>query len=436
MLILPVLHGHEARAEQPYQIDWSMQFGTATYDTASGVVVDDTGHVYLSGWGGRNLFGAGTLDIQGYLVKLDPTGSVIWQRQTDRLNRAVARDSQGNIYTGGGTADGFYLDSAAEDSDAFLTKYDSLGNELWDRQFGHTAFHDNVYSIGLDPSDNVYLAGNTNSYWVWTDADNLYFGDGFIKKYDPAGAELWYHPTSTTASGNGVTVDHNGHAFMAGTTGGDLAGTNENPNYDDTFLIKYDSAGVEQWAEQYGTPGWESGGHVTVDDMGNSYLLGRTNGSLGGPTLGEFDVFLKKIDPTGTELWSRQIGTTSRDGSGDVAIDSQGNVFITGWTAGSLAAQNMGWEDLFLMKLDPLGNELWSYQIGSNGTESATSLAIDAQDNVYISGQTLGDLAGVNEGNADAFLIKFAVPEPATLALLAVGGFIAGVRRPGAGCWS
>ncbi|MEZ6192469.1 MAG: SBBP repeat-containing protein [Phycisphaerales bacterium] len=154
-----------------------------------------------------------------------------------------------------------------------------------------------------------------------------------------------------------------------------------------------------------------------------------TNGSLGGPELGGFDVFLKKIDPSGAELWSRQIGTSSRDGPGDVAIDSRGNIFVTGWTAGHLAAQNAGEVDLFLMKLDPSGNEVWSYQIGTDERDVGSSLAIDSQDNIYLSGTTLSDFAGEHQGDYDIFLIKFTVPEPTSMILFASGGLLIGFRR-------
>ncbi|MEZ6192471.1 MAG: SBBP repeat-containing protein [Phycisphaerales bacterium] len=74
VLLLLMLRSHEVRAEQPYQIEWSLQFGSSDYDTVEDLVVDNDGNAYICGWGVGNLFGAATSEKSGYLVKLDPSG--------------------------------------------------------------------------------------------------------------------------------------------------------------------------------------------------------------------------------------------------------------------------------------------------------------------------------------------------------------------------
>ncbi|MEZ6192470.1 MAG: SBBP repeat-containing protein [Phycisphaerales bacterium] len=180
---------------------------------------------------------------------------MLWHRQADMRNRAIALDSHGNIYTGGSTSSGLYADKPFERSDAVVIKYGPQGDELWGRQFGDTYFYDSVNSIALDGSDNVYVGGYTmgDSYNVRDDA--------YLMKYDPSGVKLWYKQIDSNAgdSGNDVVIDHDGNAYLSGTTYGDLAGINENHNYKDTYLIKHDTAGDRLWAKQYGTPIWEEG---------------------------------------------------------------------------------------------------------------------------------------------------------------------------------
>lgn len=183
-----------------------------------------------------------------------------------------------------------------------------------------------------------------------------------------------------------------------------------------------------EWAAQIGTAQSDQSGSVTVDGWGNIYISGLTRGSLGGPNAGASDAFLAKFDASGNVLWSRQIGTSSTDPSRSVAVDTAGNAYITGTTEGSLGGPNAGASGAFLTKFDPFGNVLWTHQFGTVDTDQSFSVAVDGTGNVYSSGFTDGSLGGPNAGDFDAFLVKFAVPEPASITLLALGG-LAMLRR-------
>ena len=136
---------------------------------------------------------------------------------------------------------------------------------------------------------------------------------------------------------------------------------------------------------------------VTVDSSGNIYISGGTYGSLDGTNAGSVDAFLTKFDTSGNELWTEQLGTAYTDGSNAVATDSAGNVYISGITAGDLGGTNAGANDAFLTKYDASGNLQWSRQIGTISDDRSYSVAVDSSGNIFISGFTRGDLNGGNE---------------------------------------
>ena len=119
------------------------------------------------------------------------------------------------------------------------------------------------------------------------------------------------------------------------------------------------------------------------------------------------------------------MGTSSDEYSEGVALDADGNIFITGWTWGDLDGQtNAGEDDAFLSKYDTSGSLLWTRLLGTTSYDVGRGgVAADADGNIFISGTTGGDLDGQTNagGPYDAFVAKFVVPEPATLALLLLG---------------
>jgi hypothetical protein len=175
----------------------------------------------------------------------------------------------------------------------------------------------------------------------------------------------------------------------------------------DAWIAKYDAEGTQLWTRQFGTPAGDGNYAVATDEMGNVYTSGYTLGSLASPNAGGLDAFITKYDAEGNLLWTRQLGTAGRDGGRGVSVDGLGNVYVSGSTEGSLGGPSAGRSDAFVAKYDAVGNLRWLHQFGTTGDDPGENISADGLGNVYLSGYTNADLGGPNAGGNDAFLAKF-----------------------------
>jgi hypothetical protein len=147
---------------------------------------------------------------------------------------------------------------------------------------------------------------------------------------------------------------------------------------------------------------------VAVDRDGNVFVTGGTTGSLGAANLGDFDSVLIKYDVSGTVAWVRQLGTPLYDYSRDVAVDPQGNATIAGYTAGNMTGPNSGINDIFVARYAPDGTLLWVAQVGGPGDDQAWDLAVDDAGNTVIAVQTTGALPGqTSAGGQDYAIVRY-----------------------------
>jgi hypothetical protein len=161
------------------------------------------------------------------------------------------------------------------------------------------------------------------------------------------------------------------------------------------------------WIRQLGVPGDDQSHGVSADGLGNVYIAGTTAGSLGGPSAGGVDAFISKYNAAGNLLWTRQLGTTAGDGSFGVSADALGNVYISGQTSGNLGGPSSGADDAFVTKYDAAGNLKWTRQLGSSAVDSGNAISADGLGNVFVAGGTSGSLGGAIAGSEDAFVGKY-----------------------------
>ena len=213
--------------------------------------------------------------------------------------------------------------------------------------------------------------------------------------------------TSGNDEAHGVAVDSLGNVYVAGYTDGTLPGQTS-AGGSDVFVRKYDNSGNVVWTRQFGTSP-NHGEHpngIAVDSQGNVYVAGETAGTFSGQTsAGLTDAFVSKLDSSGNVLWTRQFGTSGIDYANEVAVDSLGNVYVAGLNNQTNApGQTSG--DAFVSKLDSSGNVLWTSQFGSSRV-AAYKAAVDISGNIFVSGETNSAFPGQTyAGGSDAFVSK------------------------------
>lgn len=321
---------------------------------------------------------------------------------------SISADPDGDVYIAGGTNGSLAADNAGL-RDNFVVKYDDEGNELFSQQFGTSDF-DTIYGIDTDNEGNYYVTGVTGGDLAGDkQATDL---DTFVAKYDGEGNQAWIRQIGQNVVFNAfnIAVDKEiGDVFISGA---DVQETLE----DNTFIIKYDTDGNQQWVVEEGTEGllsFDESYGLTVADSGSVYTTGWTSEELddsneGVSNAGLYDNWLAKYDnETGEAEWVRQYGTPDYEWAWDVQTDSSESVYTTGWTMGDLAGENAGSADAYLTKFDQQGELLWAEQFGDAGDDIAYSLYIDQSDSIFVAGYTDGDLDGENAGSYDAWVAKY-----------------------------
>ncbi len=218
----------------------------------------------------------------------------------------------------------------------------------------------------------------------------------------------WVKQLGTTANewSYNLARDKNNNIYITGFTQGDLAGSN-NGKWD-VVLAKYSSEGDRLWTKQIATPEDDYSYDTTTDKQGNVYITGYTEGKLGETGGNSQDAWVAKYNKNGEEIWIEQLdGGFASDYANAVATDNRGNVYITGETWGNLGGNNLGEGDIWVAKYNKKGNKLWVQQFGTSAKDVANEIALDKQGNIYLVGNTSGSLGNSYlGGNADIFVTK------------------------------
>jgi hypothetical protein len=196
---------------------------------------------------------------------------------------------------------------------------------------------------------------------------------------------------------------HRRDAYVIGSTEGTLP-EQARAGSSDAFLRKYTANGEEVWTRQFGTAAHEQALATAVDDTG-VVVAGVTEGALPTHTsAGHRDVYVRKYDLQGNELWTRQLGSPGEDRPADIVLDTTG-VYVLLTTEDSRPPWGSA---VALQKLDPHGNPLWVRQFGTSASERAVTMLVDPAG-VYIGTMASGTSEATTGYFREGFLRKFDV---------------------------
>ncbi len=191
----------------------------------------------------------------------------------------------------------------------------------------------------------------------------------------------------------------------------------------DIFLAKFDPTGQHIWSKRYGDAGYEQRALVATDAAGNIYVAGLFTSTIdfGSGTLtgkGVTDIYLAKLDSSGNAIWSKSFGDAGDQRVNALAVNSAGNIAITGMYQGTLnfggstltANSGSSW-DFYVASFTSAGTHVFSKSVGDVNEQRGDAIAVDSAGNVICGGAFTGTVdfgAGtLTASDRDTFLVAY-----------------------------
>jgi hypothetical protein len=424
-------------------------------DEAWAVTVDNQGNRYVTGFHSLDItFGSFFLPGNGinniFVAKQSPDGTWLWALNNTGYGNGrgtdIAVDNEGYVYVCGYFedltvfGDAILLNSAGG-MDGFILRLYPTGSPVWVAQVGGP-LRDECIGVDVDSLGYVYATGYFESTsWFSTDYDmfsrtSTGERDVFITKIEPWGVFDWITQAGGPNDdiGMSVAIDASGNSYVTGTFWGNptfgTTTTLTNTGYWDSFVAKVSPTGNWLWAKQSVSAASEWGYDIAVDGSANVYItgsyelditLGTTILSTGGLINKNF--YTAKLDTNGNWLWAVGAGGSGQDWAYSLAVDTGGNVYLTGnfdstdAAFGSTVLISQGWADVFVAMLNTSGVWQWAVRAGGSGSEWSHSIALDTAGHMFVTGcfdgpVTFGSTALSNLGAYDIFIAQLSIYNP------------------------
>jgi gliding motility-associated-like protein len=420
------------------RLEWATYHGGTGEDVFRDMAIDKTGHLYVIGStqsaagiatpGSFQNSLAGMSDV--YVAKYTTDGALVWSTyfggQFDDFGQSIALDTQGNIFitgitssqTGIASPGAFQTTNNGGFADAFVAKFDTDGNRVWSTYFGGN-MDERSNSITIDDDGNVTIIGwtNSNSSIASPGAFQTTFQgqeDIYLAQFDNNGLRRWatYYGDIGYDIGLQVDADASNNLVISGWTsstanfstavafqtvyGGGTA---------DAFIARFSQNGSRLWCSYYGGSFDEYGDALLVAENGDIYLAGPCNSpdaiSTAGthqPVIGGgFDAFVARFNASGSRTWGSYYGGPNDDVAYGLALDGEQNLYLTGYTrsASAIATVNAhqttpgGDWDAYLVRMTNMGMRQWATYFGGSGLDQSLGVEVDSSGYVYISGLTV-----------------------------------------------
>lgn len=352
------------------QTQFSLTVGGTDYDIAYSIIQTQDGGYVLGGISTP----PGTFDHKMYAVKINSSGSILWSRTVDkRWATSMTQDANGGIVFSSLTFGSF-----GEGTGICIMELDSSGELQWSGL---------VPSDGNSPTD---IKRTLDGGFLLTGSTSKLFSDAYIAKFDSSKYLEW---AKSIGGGNidacySITESTNGGCAAAGITVSFAQGPS------DMYIVKLDSSGQLQWNRAIGGPGGDYAHSITNTSDGG-YAVAGVTWSFGG---GDTNMYIVKLNEAGTLQWNRTVGGTRLDYANSIIQTQDGGYAIGGYTE----SFGTGSGDMYIIKLDSSGTLQWSRTIGGAGIDIANSIIQTTDGGYALAGYTFS----FGEGNTDMYFVK------------------------------
>lgn len=316
-----------------------------------------------------------------HYFRITQNGGVLWEENFeetgDNVVRAAALTHEGGFVLAGET-----YQNKSITSDAFILKIDAKGQQDWKKTFGRIG-NDSIASIKTLPNGGYVVAG-------YSEAPGKGARDAYVARFDATGSPLWeeYLGGEAADEGRAAAVLPDGRIIVAGST------QSKGMGQDDVALWALDAEGKLLWHQTYGWQGSDRAYALAMASDGGYWVSGLTRSRGAGAS----DVYVLRLDATGGLLWQQTYGDEGTDEAIALEVAPDGGAFIVG------TSQPLSFEktDVYVLRLDREGKELWNRHIGGPREDVANGAALTPDGGLVIAGSTksFGDLLG------DFYLIK------------------------------
>lgn len=359
-------------------------------------------------------------------IRFDHKGNVLWKKMiggssNERCNNVTTTLDGGMILTGGGwSSDGDFDGMNNGLNDVILVKLSADGNIVWKYTYGGTG-RETGNAVIQTADGGIVVTGSTTSNDRFFEGMNKDSSDIFVMKLDVDGRMVWKktYGGSNRDFGNAVAPTSDGGCVVTGVTHAntkDFRGKSRGAG--DVFVVKLDAQGNEEWINTYGGSKMDSGKGIVQTSDGGYAVTGNTHSY--GPNLwvnkGDWDTFVIKLDSKGAVEWQKSIGGKRDEDSYAIIAEPDGGVVLTGYTNsndGDFKGINRGKWDVFAMKLDVNGAEVWKHTYGGSQIEVPNAITRTSDGGFVITGVLNGanpsydgDFKGMNKGDYDLIVIK------------------------------
>ncbi|MDP6564724.1 MAG: SBBP repeat-containing protein [Alphaproteobacteria bacterium] len=376
---------------------------TTDADTARGVAVDSEGNVYSVGTTAGDLGGLANQAVNDvFLRKYDAAGELVWSRMlgaTDDANGfSVAVDANDDVVIAGSVAGQLSATAYGGNYDSFVTKFDGDGVEAWTRQAAPYA-NDGALALTTDSSGNIFIAGHTQGA-IDTSITHGGGSDGYVTKLDTDGTLVWNKQFGGTGAdrATAIAVDNAGSVYVAGENDGQMvlrryadSDASQTPDWE----VDLGSQNADDTVTGLAIG---SSGNVYVSGQTSNAAI---SGSIVNAHSGGADGFVSQVVDSGASAavgWATYLGSTSTDAINGIAVKASvgaDEIYLTGATQGALdGGADATVQDAFVAKLDNAGAEVWVNQDHGAVSQSGHAITYDADATSVITrlGLPTGDL--------------------------------------------